>query len=56
MHEICDYSVMGHIFYDIFSIINVSFMQLMFNLATPKSTVYKMEVTPMILEYYCLET
>ena len=33
--DLCDYLVMGHVFYDIFSFINVSCMQLKFNLDLP---------------------
>ena len=48
---------MGHLLYDMFSIINVSFMQLNFILVTiHKSMVYKMKALPMIVMYYCLET
>ena len=32
IYHICDYFVTGHVFYDIFSIINVSFMLLKFKL------------------------
>ena len=32
IYDICDYRVMGHVFYDIFVIINVSFLHLTFEL------------------------
>ena len=48
---------MGLVFYDYFSMINVSFMHLNFNLGTIyKSRVYKMEAIPIIIVYYCLDT
>ena len=35
IYDICDYLVMGHVFYDFFSILNVSFVHLKFNLGHP---------------------
>ena len=35
IYDICDYLVMGHVFYDIFSIINVWCMHLKFYLELP---------------------